>query len=35
MFRTNNCLSSGGVMYKHLTVFHHASYGRIVADTID
>ena len=24
MFRTNNCSSSGGVLYKQLTVFHHA-----------
>jgi len=26
IFRTNNCSSSVGVLYKHLTVFHRASY---------
>jgi len=25
MFRTRNCSSSGGVLYKQLTVFHRAS----------
>ena len=25
MFRANNCLSSGGVLYKQVSVFHHAS----------
>jgi hypothetical protein len=24
MFRTDNCSSSGGVLYKQLTVSHHA-----------
>jgi len=26
MFQTSNCTSSGGVLYKQLTVFHRASY---------
>jgi len=26
MFRTSNFSSSGGGLYKQLTVFHHASY---------
>jgi len=26
MFRTRNCSSWGGVLYKQLTVFRHASY---------
>jgi len=28
MFRTNNCSSSGGVLYKQRTVFHHATYEK-------
>jgi len=33
MFRTSNCSSSGGVLYKQLTVFHHFKRS-LVADTI-
>ena len=34
MFRTSNCSSSTGVLYKQLTVFHHAFMSSLVADTI-
>ena len=30
MFPTNNCSSSGGVLHKQLTVFHHASYEEFI-----
>jgi len=36
MFRTNNCPSSGGILYAQLTAFHHASYEEFICwhDTI-